>query len=126
MKRLIAAICLAAGVVILTLTGILTAKACSDDLVKITDKAVLYADSGNTQKALETISELKNEWDRRETALSFFAGSETVNTISRQIEYSESVLQNAGTKAFMSEAALLKSMLYELYEDEKPSALLLF
>lgn len=126
MKRLIAAICLAAGVIVLTLTGILTAKACSDDLVKITDKAVLYADSGNTQKALETISELKNEWDRRETALSFFAGSETVNTISRQIEYSESVLQNDGTKAFMSEAALLKSMLYELYEDEKPSALLLF
>lgn len=126
MKRLIAAICLAAGVIILTLTGIFTAKACSDDLVKITDKAVLYADSGNYQKALEALGELKNEWDRRETALSFFAGNETVNTISRQIEYSQSVLQNDGTNAFMSEAALLKSMLYELYEDEKPSALLLF
>ncbi len=126
MKRFIAAICLAAGVIVLTLTGILTAKACSDDLVRITDKAVLYAGSENQKKALEAMNELKKEWDSRETALSFFAGSETVDTISRQIEYSVSVLKNKGTKAFMSEAALLKSMLYELYEDEKPSALLLF
>ena len=47
MERFIAAICLAAGVIVLTLTGILTAKACSDDLVRITDKAVLYAGSEN-------------------------------------------------------------------------------
>ena len=81
MKRLIAAICLAAGVIILTLTGIFTAKACSDDLVKITDKAILYAGSENQKKAVEAMNELKNEWDSRETALSFFAGSIDLNLL---------------------------------------------
>lgn len=116
MKRLICAVILSVTVITLATASSLTINRCyktlTDEIIKIEE---LYKNKKSTDTLL---SSLKNNWEKAEPMLMFFANHDSVEEIEISLNRLINLSSTEDTGMFSAEAVRLKTLLKHLKDSE--------
>ncbi len=107
------------AIIILGIGGILIIEHKTNDIIKLVDTTQYYSDMGDTQKALETVDKLKNQWDNYHKVASVIVSNDKISDVQDSVSRIKPLIESHDDE-LNAEIANARSVLMWIIESEIP------
>lgn len=107
------------AIIILSVIGVWTLDCKTDKIIDLLDETKKYSDSGNTQKALEAVDRLENEWEKYHTFASILVRNDKISSVQTSMSRLRPLIEKENDE-LNAEFANARSGLEWIVESEIP------
>ena len=107
------------AIIILSILGIFVLDSKTDKMIKLLDETKSYSDSGNTQKALEAVGRLEDEWEHYHIFASVLVRNDKISSVQTSMSRLRPLIEKENDE-LNAEFANARSSLEWIVESEVP------
>ncbi len=107
------------AIILMGITGIFIIDYKTDGIIKLIDETESYAESGDTQKALEAVDKLEKKWDKYHKTASIIVRNDKISSVQDNISRLRPLIENENDE-LDAEFASARSALMWIIESEIP------
>lgn len=107
------------SIIVLSVLGVWTLDCKTDKIIKLLDETKSYSDSGNTNKALEAVQRLEDEWEHYHTFASVLVRNDKISSVQTSMSRLRPLIEKENDE-LNAEFANARSSLEWIVESEIP------
>ncbi len=107
------------AIIIISISGIFFLDSKTDKIIELIEETKKYSDMGDTEKALESVGVLEQEWDKYHTYASILVRNDKISSVQTSISRLRSLIEKENDE-LNAEFANAKSNLEWIVESEIP------